>query len=145
MISLKPMNPTPLDTAAKMGQDESGIGGIQGWPTGSQDWLWQDVTPGQLHTAVVFTITEIQHMQAGAGGRAEVRIYGWNGTNWIQIWERLQPEAPMNTPANRLVWYTYSYTIPVASPFSQYRLEFYGKLMDDGDGWKFALLDLRVQ
>lgn len=115
------------------------------WDLGDQDWLWQDVT-APPHTAVVFTITEIQHMH---GGIAQIRIYGCptaalncEGAIWQEIWFRPAPAAPMNTPANRDVWYTYPYTIP--ANFPQYQLQFYGEMLDEEDGWKFTLLDFRV-
>ncbi len=137
-ISRKRSNPSPNDTAAKLGQD-GGRNGPVGWPIGGEDWLWQDVSVSGEHSQVVFTITEIQHMKQGV---AESRLYGWNGRAWQEIWYRPFPDAPRNTPKTRTDWYTYTYTIPAS--FSRYRLEFYGKLLDSGDGWKFTLLELSV-
>lgn len=134
--------PNPCqDSAAKLGQDApQGI--PRGWMVGDEDWLWQVVSMPEPHAEIVFSITEIQHMQPGQGGIAEITIYGSddNGQTWDVVFYRPAPAAPMNTLANRTVWYPFTYVIQ--SSHSLYKIEFHGKLMDEDDGFKGSCIGL---
>lgn len=135
--------PNPCqDSAAKLGQDApQGI--PRGWMIGDEDWLWQVVGMPEPHTEIVFSITEIQHMQVGPGGVAEITIYGSidNGATWDVVFYRPAPAAPMNTLANRTVWYPFTYVIQ--SSHVLYKIEFHGILMDADDGFKFSCVGLK--
>lgn len=137
--------PNPCqDSAAKLGQDApQGI--PRGWMVGDEDWLWQVVSMPEPHAEIVFSITEIQHMQPGQGGIAEITIYGSddNGQTWDVVFYRPAPAAPMNTLANRTVWYPFTYVIQ--SSHVLYKIEFHGKLMDPDDGFKFSCVGLERQ
>lgn len=137
IISKKPSNPDPFDTAAKLGQDSHPDGSVTGWMIGDEDRLWQDVAALQPHSQVTLILTEIQHLVSGV---AELRLYGWNGSSWQEIWFRPAPDAPRAQTA--FDWYTFSYTIP--ANFSAYRIEAYGKLNHSEDGWKFCQFELWV-
>lgn len=144
MHSPKP-NPCE-DSEAKLGQDSHQTAPfITGWMVGDEDWLWQVVGMPEPHAEIVFSITEIQHMQPGQGGIAEITIYGSddNGQTWDVVFYRPAPEAPMNTPANRSTWYPFTYIIQ--SSHVLYKVEFHGKLMHKGDGFKFSCVGLERQ
>lgn len=122
-------------TQAKMGQD-TGRDGPVGWMVGDEDWLWQDITIDEPHTRLTLTLTEIQH----GWGAAEVRLYGIGDEFYQQLFLREQPDAP--TAQSRDDWYTFQYVITPSESFGMYRLEFYGRLDDPDNGWKFRALEL---
>lgn len=128
------------DSEAKFGQDSHQNGTTTGWMIGDEDWLWQIVLMLEPHTWIVFSITEIQHMVSGV---AEVRVFGSNdgGQTWEQIFFRPDPDAPYNTKENRTSWWTFNYLIE--SSHTTYKVEFHGKLLNAGDGWKFSCVGLK--
>lgn len=130
------------NSEAKMGQDNPYSGTFYGWMVGNEDWLWQVVGMPEPHTEIVFGLLEIQHMQPGAGGVAEIRIYGSgdNGQTWDVVFYRPEPAAPMNTTENRSTWYPFTYVIQ--SSHVLYKVEFHGKLMHKDDGFKFSCVEL---
>lgn len=93
----------------------------------------------ESHTAVILSITEIQHMVSGV---AELRVFGSNdGIQWTEIFFRPDPDAPYNTTETRTSWYTFNYLIE--SSHTHYRVEFYGKLLHKDDGFKFSCIGLK--
>lgn len=118
-------------SSVKMGSDFHANGPPTGWEPGDQDTIWQDVDASEPHLFVTLRTVEIHHLYEGS---VELRLYGWNGLAWDEVFARLVPDFPINTPANRDVWYPREYKI--ASIHSAYRLEVYAEMEDYEDGWK---------
>ena len=138
-----PISCEPTGTSyAQMDRD---IAGLDDWPIGGEDWLWQDVAASVEHGTVVFRMIEAHHMHEGL---AEVTIYGQVGWDdpWEVVFRRPGVESPFGTgkcsfagpPA------AFEYIIPVEKAYTTYRLEIHGHLVDPEDAFLFGGLHLGV-
>ena len=147
-VSYKPSATPPPGTAAQCDQDYNRkTGTVVGWPTGVEARLWQDIVLAQPASQVTFSATEIQHHGDNA---AEIRLYGLVDGNWQELWSRLEFGDDVPTATRQSDWHTNTYVITPEAIYSEYRLEFYGRIdacIEAGQqcGWKFTGLSLEVQ
>ena len=140
----RPISCEPTGTSyTQMDRD---VAGLDDWPIGGEDWLWQDVAASESHGTVVFRMIEAHHMHEGL---AEVTIYGQ--MDWDEPWEvvfhRPGVESPFGTgkcsfagpPA------AFEYVIPVEETYTAYRLEIHGHMVDAEDAFLFGGLELSVE
>jgi len=138
----RPISCEPTGTSyAQMDRD---IAGLDDWPIGGEDWLWQDVAAPE-HSTVVFRMIEAHHMHEGV---SEVTIYGQVG--WDEPWEvmfrRAGVESPFGTGKRSFFGppAAFEYTIPVEKAYTTYRLEIHGHLVDPEDAFLFGGFHLSV-
>ncbi len=111
-----------------------------GWEVGQEDWLWQDVSVPIAHSQVVLTLTEVHHMHSG---QAEIRIYGsQDGVDWEEIFFR--PEVQATFGSGHLCTPAETFQHVIQASFPHYRVEIYGRMNEEWDGWLIGQLVLQV-
>jgi len=138
-----PISCEPTGTSyAQMDRD---IAGLDDWPIGGKDWLWQDVAASVEHGTVVFRMIEAHHMHEGL---AEVTIYGQVGWDepWEVVFHRPGVESPFGTGKCSFVGppAAFEYIIPAEKAYTTYRLEIRGHLVDPEDAFLFGGFHLGV-
>lgn len=132
-------DPSPNHTTIQLDHDD---GQSWSWDVNDEDTLSQIVNPGSGHSEVMFGLTEIHHVENGS--ELVISLYGsTDGVSWgTAIWERdglsTIPVATAQTDH-----YTNQYITDSTHPY--YKIEFYGRYLNNFDGWKGTLLELRVR
>lgn len=138
-------NPCESGGDAQADQDiDKRTGQIRGWPTGAEDRLWQDVAAPAHYSQVTFRSQEIHHHGENV---AEIRIYGFDGSQWTQLWRR--PALDFPATESQRDWTARQYSFAVEQAYPQLRLEFYARIdagIEEGEqcGWKFSCLELLI-
>lgn len=140
----RPIACEPTGTSyAQMDRDKAGL---DDWPIGGEDWLWQDVAVSESHSTVIFRMIEAHHMHEGV---AEVTVYGQVDRNepWEMVFHRPGVESPFGTGKCNFVGppAAFEYVIQVEETFTAYRLEIHGRMVDPEDAFLFGGLELSVE
>jgi len=133
-------------TGTSYAQMDRDIAGLDDWPIGGEDWLWQDVAVSGSHSTIVLRMIEAHHMHEGV---AEVTVYGqvdWDEP-WIMVFHRPGVESPFGTGKCSFVGppAVFQYVIPVEEAYTAYRLEIHGHMVDPDDAFLFGGFQLSVE
>lgn len=135
----RPCEPTGTGYV-QMDRDQAGL---DTWPVGAHDWLWQDVAALAPHSRTVLRLIEAHHMNDGI---AEVTLYGkaeWDEP-WDVVFHRPDVESRFGTgkcgthgpPA------PFEYSILVSQAYAYYRLEIHGQMVNPDDAFLFGGFEL---